>query len=139
MWQFMKATGITAGGEYAALGRLGIEITSLGAGCTLGVADTRDSQTLAKDGWEHCKSLLAAGEFDVLVFDELTLPLDFGWLDTADIVDALRSRSEGTHVVITGRRASAELIEAADLVTEMRVIKHPYHEKKLRAQAGIDV
>ena len=139
MFQFMKAAGITEGGEYAALQRLGVEIVVLGAGCTLGVDDTADDQTLAVDGWNHCRSLMAAGEYDVLVLDELTLPLAYGWLDTAAVVDAIRARPIGTHVVVTGRRAPAALIDAADLVTDMRVIKHPYREQGVRAQAGIDV
>jgi cob(I)alamin adenosyltransferase len=139
MFQFMKAAGITAGGEYAALSRLGVEIVSLGKGCTLGVDDTDDDQTRARAGWDHCRSLLAAGEYDVLVLDELTLPLAYGWVDTAAVVDALRARPIGTHVVVTGRRAPAALIDAADLVTDMRVIKHPYREQGVRAQAGIDV
>ncbi|MEP6493120.1 MAG: cob(I)yrinic acid a,c-diamide adenosyltransferase [bacterium] len=139
MFQFMKATGITEGGEYAALRRLGVEIVPLGAGCTLGVEETADDQTLAKSGWDHCAALLAAGEYDVLVLDELTLPLSYGWVDTAVVVDAIRARPVGTHVVVTGRRAPSALIDAADLVTDMRVIKHPFREQGVRAQAGIDV
>jgi cob(I)alamin adenosyltransferase len=139
MFEFMKAAGITGGGEYAAMRRLGVEIVPLGAGCTLSVADTADDQTLANAGWNHCSALLAAGEYDVLVLDELTLPLAYGWLDTGVVVDALRARAIGTHVVVTGRRAPQALIDAADLVTDMRVIKHPYREQGVRAQAGIDV
>lgn len=87
MFQFMKATGITEGGGYAALSRLGVEVVSLGAGGTLGVDDTADDQTLAAAGWGHCRSLMIGGEYDVLVLDELTLPLAYGWLDTAAVID----------------------------------------------------
>jgi len=139
MLQFMKTGGVTEGGEAAALRRLGVEVVPLGAGCTLGAHDTSDDQMLARLGWDHCRKLLVTGEYDVLVLDELTLPLAYGWLDTSIVVDALRARPVGTHVVITGRHAPAALIDAADLVTDMRVIKHPYREQGVRAQTGIDV
>jgi cob(I)alamin adenosyltransferase len=135
MFQFMKASGITAGGEYAALKRLGVEVVALGAGCAQGIKGVSDDQTLAKTRWEQCRTLVAAGEFDVLVLDELTLPLASGWLDTAAVVDALRARPVGTHVVVTGRHAPAALIDAADLVTDMRLIKHLDREQGVRAQA----
>jgi cob(I)alamin adenosyltransferase len=137
MFQFVKRT--TDGGEHRTARRLGVDIVSLGAGCTLGRDDTRDDAAAARAGWTQCESLLAAGTYDVLILDELTLPLTWGWLDLPTVLSALRSRPTGTHVIVTGRDAPQPLIDAADLVTDMRVIKHPYRDQRVKAQAGIDV
>jgi len=75
----------------------------------------------------------------MLIIDELTYCLNFGWLDIDEVLNALRSRPRGTHVVITGRDAPQALIDAADLVTDMRVIKHPYRDQGIGAQAGIEL
>jgi cob(I)alamin adenosyltransferase len=139
MFQFMKSEAVLAHGEQVAARKLGVQIVPLGAGCTVGVEDTRTDRELAIAGWNRCREEMASGKYDVLIFDELTFPLDFGWLDTDAIVADIRARPIGTHVVVTGRRAPAALIDAADLVTEMRMIKHPLREKRVRAQAGIDV
>jgi cob(I)alamin adenosyltransferase len=139
MFQFMKSEAVLGYGEQVAARTLGVHITPLGAGCTLGVEDTRTHQQMAVDGWNRCRDVIASGEFDILIFDELTLVLDFGWLDTDMVIADIRARAAGTHVVVTGRRAPAALVDAADLVTEMRMIKHPLYEKRIGAQAGIDV
>ena len=94
--------------------------------------------TVCADGRAAMKAL-EKGTFDVLILDELTYPLTFGWLDTPAVLAAIAGRPKGTHVVVTGRDAPAALIDAADLVTEMRVIKHPYRDRGLGAQAGIEL
>jgi cob(I)alamin adenosyltransferase len=137
MFQFVKR--LNDGGEHRTATRLGVEIIPLGAGCTLDREDLLDDATLARDGWKRCSELIARGEYDVTILDELTLPIEWGWLDENEVMDVIRDRPKGTHVVVTGRHASDGMIAAADLVTEMRMIKHPYHPRKLRAQAGIDV
>ncbi len=75
----------------------------------------------------------------MLLLDELTYPLNYGWLDTAQVLADLAARPAGTHVIVTGRDAPAALVEAADLVTEMRVVKHPYSEQGIGAQPGIEL
>ncbi|MEO7363798.1 MAG: cob(I)yrinic acid a,c-diamide adenosyltransferase [Gemmatimonadaceae bacterium] len=137
MFQFIKR--LDDAGEHVAATRLGVEIIALGHGCTLGRSELTDDMTLAQTGWQHCVDLIARGEYDVLILDELTLPIKWGWINNDDAIAAIKTRPQGTHVVVTGRDASAELIAAADLVTEMRAIKHPYHTERLGAQAGIDV
>jgi cob(I)alamin adenosyltransferase len=137
MFQFVKR--MDDGGEHRAAARLGVEIIPLGAGCTRGRDNTADDESLARAGWERCRELIASGEYDVIILDELTLPIEWGWIEGRDVIEAVAVRPIGTHVVITGRHASADMIAAADLVTDMRVIKHPYHTERLRAQAGIDV
>jgi cob(I)alamin adenosyltransferase len=137
MYQFVKR--MDDGGEHRTAKRLGVEILALGAGCTIGRDDVREDAELARIGWERCRALIEDGVYDVLILDELTLPLAWGWLEVDDVVETLRRRPAGTHVVITGRAAPQALIDAADLVTEMRMIKHPYGDRGLRAQAGVDV
>jgi cob(I)alamin adenosyltransferase len=137
MFQFVKS--MTTGGEHRAAARLGVEIIPLGNGCTLGHDDTTDDAVVAQTGWAECRDLILAGEYDVLILDELTLPIKWGWLDGAAVIDTLRARPVGTHVVVTGRGAAQELIDAADLVTDMTVIKHPLRTQRVHAQAGIDV
>lgn len=137
MYQFVKR--LTDAGEHRAARRLGIEITPLGAGCTRGSGATTNGEALARSGWAQCETLLASGEYDVLILDELTLPMAWGWLDRAAVLAAIAGRPRGTHVVVTGRHAPDELIDAADLVTDMRVLKHPFEDRGLTAQAGIDV
>lgn len=82
---------------------------------------------------------IANGQYDILILDEFTYPLHFGWLDVGEVIAWLREHKPPTlHVVITGRYAPQELIDFADLVTEMRAIKHPFEGQGIRAQAGIE-
>ena len=119
--------------------RLGVEIVPLGDGFTWLSENIAEDRALAERGWAVVRDALDAGRFDVLILDELTYCLKFGWLDTRMVVDALRARHRGTHVVVTGRDAPQELIDAADLVTEMRVVKHPYRDQGIGAQPGIEL
>ncbi len=137
MFQFVNRMRDT--GDHRAARRLGVEITPLGVGCTIGREDVTEDATMARLAWEHCANVLRAGEYDVLILDELTLPMHWGWLDVPAVIVALQARPVGVHVVVTGRYAPQSLIDAADLVTDMRVIKHPYRDQGLTAQAGIDV
>lgn len=137
MYQFVK--GLRDAGEHRAARRLGVEIIPLGAGCTLKGGDTLGDEALACAGWAECEELLAGGEYDLLILDELTLPLAWGWISTSRVLGAIAARPAGTHVVVTGRSAPIELLEAADLVTDMHVLKHPLRDRGLTAQAGIDV
>lgn len=137
MLQFVKR--MDDGGEHRTAKRLGVDILPIGAGCTLGRDDVRDDAEIARLGWERCRTLIADATYDVLLLDELTLPLAWGWVDVNDVIATLKTRAPGTHVVITGRNAPQALIDAADLVTDMRMIKHPYGDRGLRAQAGVDV
>ncbi|GAF77511.1 unnamed protein product, partial [marine sediment metagenome] len=78
-----------------------------------------------------------SGQYDVVILDEFTYPLKYGWLPMEEVLETLRNRPPGLHVVITGRDAPQELIDFADLVTEMREVKHPY-QKGIKAQPGIE-
>jgi cob(I)alamin adenosyltransferase len=138
MFQFIKNASADYG-EHRAAKTLGVEITPLGDGFTWLTENIAEDRALAERGWALCREALAQGTFDVLILDELTYPLTFGWLDTQSVLSAIAERPKGTHVVVTGRDAPAALIDAADLVTEMRVIKHPYRDRGLGAQPGIEL
>lgn len=138
MFQFIKSAE-TRYGEHIAAERLGVEIVPLGDGFTWLSENIDADRALAAAGWARVREALAAGTFDVLILDELTYCLTFGWLDTGEVLDAIRGRPVGTHVIVTGRDAPQALIDVADLVTEMRVVKHPYHDQGIAAQPGIEL
>lgn len=138
MFQFIKSAE-TLYGEHVAAARLGVEIVPLGDGFTWLSDDIEKDRGLAQAGWERCRAALHGGEFDVVIFDELTYALNYGWLDTAAVLGDIRDRPVGTHVVVTGRNAPDALVELADLVTEMRLVKHPYRDQGIGAQPGIEL
>jgi cob(I)alamin adenosyltransferase len=138
MFQFIKHTGARYG-EHVAAERLGVSITPLGDGFTWLSSDLARDRALAAAGWARCREALSRGTYDVLILDELTYALSYGWLDLDEVLAALRARPAGTHVIITGRGAPDALVAAADLVTEMRLVKHPYRDQGLGAQPGIDL
>ena len=138
MFQFIKSAA-NPYGEHVAAARLGVEIIPLGDGFTWLSENIEADRGLAAAGWTRCRDALAGGEFDVLILDELTYALNYGWLDTAEVLAAIGARPAGTHVVVTGRDASEALVAAADLVTEMRLVKHPYREQGIGAQPGIEL
>jgi cob(I)alamin adenosyltransferase len=135
--QFVKAsTG--KWGEVKAAKKLGLEWHTLGAGFTWTTKDMDKARELAARGWELAKQKIASGEYDVILLDEFTYVLHFGWLDTTEVLDWLKeNKPPDLHLVITGRDAPPALIEYADLVTEMRAIKHPF-DKGILAQPGIE-
>jgi cob(I)alamin adenosyltransferase len=136
MLQFIKAR--TANwGESRAARKLGVEIIPLGDGFTWTSKDIEKDRALAQDGWRQCRERIESGQYDIVILDELTYCFKFGWLDVEDVIAVLRARPEGQHVVITGRDAPPELIEYADLVTEMQAVKHPY-QSGVKAQPGIE-
>jgi cob(I)alamin adenosyltransferase len=91
----------------------------------------------AHAGWEQIKRDLAAETYRLYLLDEFTYPMTWGWIDTAEVVEVLRNRPGGQHVIVTGRNAAPELLEAADLVTEMTKVKHPMDAGQ-KGQRGIE-
>lgn len=135
--QFIKAeTG--QWGEIKAAKKLGIDWFAKGDGFTWTSKDMDETVARARDGWEVAKDKIKNGGYDLLVLDEFTYTMHFKWLDTNEVIEWLKAnKPEMLHLVITGRDAPAELIEYADLVTEMKEIKHPF-QKGVLAQAGVD-
>lgn len=141
VYQFLKSGKWKVGerAAAAALGSLGPPIVweAMGDGWTWTSRDLEESADLAREGWAEVRRQIAAESYDLLVLDEFTYPMSFGWVDTAEVVEVLVHRPGFQHVIVTGRDAPAALVEAADLVTEMRPIKHPF-EKGIKAQRGIE-
>ncbi|MCZ2110047.1 MAG: cob(I)yrinic acid a,c-diamide adenosyltransferase [Dehalococcoidia bacterium] len=137
MYQFLKPPTANFG-EHRAAKKLGIPIIALGDGFTWRSKDGDQTKELALAQWERCKAAILAGEHDIIILDEFTYPLHYGWLPVQDAIDVLKQRKEMLHVVITGRYAPQELIDYADLVTEMTLIKHPYREQGIKAQPGVE-
>lgn len=136
MLQFIKTTTGNYG-ENRAARKLGIELVPLGKGFTWLSKDIEQDKALARRCWAMAKEKLYSGHYDVVILDELTYALNYGWLPIGEVLEALRGRPEGVHVVITGREAPSELVGFADLVTEMREIKHPF-KQGVKAQPGIE-
>jgi len=137
MIQFIKSSTANTG-EVKAAKKLGIEWYKTGDGFTWRSKDLEETTARARHGWELAQEKIASGEYDLIVLDEFTYALHFGWLDTAEVIDWLRAnKPQNLHLVITGRSAPPELIAYADLVTEMNLIKHP-HEQGIKGQPGIE-
>ena len=139
MFQFLKArTGNW--GEIRAIRKMGVEIIPLGDGFTWNSEDIEQDKSLAREGWNLCveKILAPEGIYDIVILDEFTYPLYYEWLVLDDVLAMLDRRPLLRHVIITGQYAPQALIEYADLVTEMRLIKHPYRDQGICAQRGIE-
>ncbi|MBX9856781.1 MAG: cob(I)yrinic acid a,c-diamide adenosyltransferase [Gemmatimonadaceae bacterium] len=138
MFQFIKSAE-TRYGEHIAAELLGVDIVPLGDGFTWLSEDINADRALAERGWQRVREVIEAGTFDILILDELTYCLTYGWLEEEEVLRVLRARPSWMHVVVTGRNASPALIEAADLVTEMHLVKHPFREQGIGAQPGIEL
>ncbi len=99
--------------------------------------DEEDHALAAAEGWAEIKRRIAAEQHDMLLLDEFTYPINWGWVDVDDVVETLANRPGHQHVVITGRRADPKLLEVADLVTEMTKVKHPMDAGQ-KGQRGIE-
>lgn len=137
MLQFIKSKKHQYG-EHIMAKRLNIDIIPLGDGFTWESKNIEYDKSLALDCWKICKDTIKAGRHDMVILDELTYPLHLGWLKVEEVLATLKARNPAMHVVITGRKAPKEIIEFADLVSEVREIKHPF-KGGIRAQWGIEM
>jgi cob(I)alamin adenosyltransferase len=133
--QFLKSDGWQAGEELM-FRRLGVEWLKGGDGFVRH-ADDDQARARALATWELAAAALVKGEYQLLVLDEITLPITLGWIEAEEVSAAVRQRATGVNVILTGRQAPASLVEAADTVTEMVKIRHPF-DTGTRARAGID-
>jgi cob(I)alamin adenosyltransferase len=135
--QFIKGAWET--GERIALDRFSdqVEWHTMGEGFTWETQDRSRDVAAAERAWEKAKELMARSDIRLLVLDELNIALRYEYLSLADVVETLRQRRSDLHVVVTGRNAKPELIEAADLVTEMSLVKHHF-AAGVKAQEGIE-
>lgn len=126
-------------GELRALARMGVKLTPMGDGFTWTSRDLDETQAKALHGWAVAQEQIKSGAYDIFLLDEFTYVMQFGWLDTAEVVAWLvANKPPMLHLIITGRDAPQALIEVADLVTEMREVKHPFKDQGLKAQPGVE-
>jgi cob(I)alamin adenosyltransferase len=137
--QFMKSKNDRYG-EHEAADKLGIEVHTMGDGFTWDTQDPAQDIKTSEETWALCVEKMRSKEYELLVFDELVYVLDYKFLDVNKILQEIkevRAEQPHLHIVLTGRNAPPELVEAADLVTEMTEIKHPFNAG-IFAQQGIE-
>ena len=135
--QFVK--GAWATGERSVLARFPDLVTmrAMGEGFTWETQDRARDIAAARGAWEAAKAMLADPAYRLILLDELNIVLRYDYLPVEEVVTALKGKPRDLHVVVTGRNAKPELIEIADLVTEMKLVKHPFRAG-VKAQAGIE-
>ncbi len=135
--QFIK--GAIPTGEAALAARLApmLEMHTMGDGFTWNTQDREQDVASARKAWEKAVVLLRDESFGLVILDELNVVIRHDYLPLQEVLDELRRRRPMLHVVVTGRNARDELIELADLVTEMKLVKHPYRSG-IKAQKGIE-
>jgi cob(I)alamin adenosyltransferase len=136
--QFIKGAIPTGEAALAArLADLGLHTYTMGDGFTWNTQDREQDTASARRAWEQALALLRDPSFDMVILDELNIVIRHGYLPLEEVLDELRRKREMLHVVITGRNARDELLDLADLVTEMKLVKHPYRSG-IKAQRGVE-
>ena len=133
--QFIKGTWDN--GERNLLEKLGVEFQVMATGFTWETQDKSLDTEAAQKVWRECKRMLSDTSIDVILFDELTYMISFGYIDLEEVVDALNSRPPMQSVIITGRGAHRTLIEMADTVSEVKNVKHAF-DSGIKALKGVD-
>lgn len=134
--QFLKSGNWNTGEEKIARD-LGVEWFALGEGFTWDSEDLTIDEAVAREAWSRAAQLLAADTHRLVLLDEITYPMNWRWIDTDEVVAAIRDRSPKVNVICTGRNAPEPLLDLADTATEMQVLKHAY-QSGIRAMKGID-
>ena len=136
--QFIK--GGWEPGELFALRVFGdkLKFHAFGEGFTWETQDRKKDLTLVKSSWTKAISYLKDPNYKLIILDEIIVAIKLGYIDEDEIINGINLRPELTHVVLTGRGASEKLINSADLVTEMKLIHHPFREQGVKAQEGIE-
>lgn len=136
VFQFMKVPTARFG-EHRLFEQIGLPIEGLGDGFSWKSKDLDHSAQLAREGWAKARAAILSGDWFLVVLDEITYPLIYGWLPLDEVLQTLRERPREVHVVLTGRRCPQEIIDLADTVTEMKLVKHAF-QAGVPAQRGIE-
>ena len=136
--QFIKGAIPTGEANLVTCLNLPIEMHTMGDGFTWNTQDRTQDVASARKAWDKAVTLLRDPSFGMVILDELNVVLHYDYLPRAEVLTELRNKRPMLHVVITGRNAKPELIELADLVTEMKLVKHPYREQGVKPQKGIE-
>ena len=134
--QFVK-DGRWKTGEEASARKLGVEWWSIGDGFTWDSTDMDRTEAIAREAWDAARDLILAGEHELVVLDEITYPINWGWIDEREVTETIRDRPRHVNVVATGRDAPDGLRSVADTVTEMASEKHAFDEG-IGAMRGIE-
>ncbi|MGH2662653.1 MAG: cob(I)yrinic acid a,c-diamide adenosyltransferase [Actinomycetota bacterium] len=134
--QFIKSGRWRAGEEKVAR-QLGVDWWAMGNGFSWDSDDLSASEALARSAWETAKEKIASGDYDLIVLDELTYPVNWGWITGEDVAESIRGRPPHVNIIVTGRDAPRGLVEVADTVTEMVKVRHAF-DKGVRVRRGID-
>ena len=136
IFQFMKVPTARFG-EHRMFEQIDLPIEGLGDGFSWKSKDLAHSGQLARDGWQKARAAILDGQHFLVVLDEITYPLIYGWLPLDDVLQTLQQRPKDVHVCLTGRRCPQEIIDIADTVTEMTLVKHAF-KAGIPAQRGIE-
>jgi cob(I)alamin adenosyltransferase len=135
--QFIKSGKWQVGEEQLCRDSLGVDWWAIGEGFSWDSADLSRDEAVARAAWARAREVITAGQHRLVVLDEITYPMNWAWIDSAEVVETIRSRPPTVNVVCTGRDAPEPLVDVADTVTEMRKVKHAY-ETGVLAMKGID-
>jgi cob(I)alamin adenosyltransferase len=135
--QFIKGRWKT--GELVSARRFSelMDVSTMGKGFILDDKNIEKHKKAAREAWQFAKKAIDSGRYDIVILDELTYLIKYKMIEEAEVVEFLSNRPEGLHVVVTGRSAPTSMIEAADMVTEMKEVKHPL-EIGIESQKGIE-
>ena len=134
--QFVKSDKWQVG-ERKLAAHLGIDWHTLGDGFTWESQDLDATEARGRHAWQVASQMVASGGYDLVILDEMTYIVKYGWVPVADVVAVLASRPQRTNVIVTGRNAPAEVVALADTVTEMVKVKHAF-DQDIRARKGIE-
>jgi cob(I)alamin adenosyltransferase len=134
--QFLKS-GDWGVGEEKVGRQVGIDWFALGDGFTWDSDDIEETEAIAREAWSVAEEKIESGQYEVVVLDEVTYPINWGWIPVGDVVEAIETRPGNVNIIITGRDAAPELVAIADTVTEMRKVKHAF-DRGVMARRGID-
>lgn len=134
--QFLKSGDWKVGEEK--VGRdIGVDWWAIGDGFTWDSADMSESEAIAQEAWRFAAGVISSGDYDLVILDEITYPMNWGWIDTGEVIEVIRARPDHVNLIATGRDAPDPLIDLADTVTEMVKVKHAY-DKGVMARRGLD-
>src|ERR1035437_9870582 len=130
--QYMKSGEWRVGEEAIGI-KLGVDWWHIGSGFTWLSEDLSKDAGVAQEAWSHSKEVINSGNYQLVILDEITYPINYGWIPIADVVETVKSRPASTNIVITGRNAPQELIDIADTVSRVENVKHAF-EKGIMAK-----
>ena len=134
--QFVKSDKWQVG-ERKLAAHLGVDWHTLGDGFTWESEDLDATEARGRNAWQVASEMVASGDYDLVILDEMTYIVKYGWVPVADVVAVLAARPQRTNVIVTGRNAPAEVVALADTVTEMVKVKHAF-DQDIRARKGIE-